>query len=143
MTTTSDRTPNGYAELFAWLLGVGKKGVRGLYLCLRGTDYQSLAEFSRNFGVCMNSVADVEKGLELCIRPMRRTLIGRHWKTAVETVQQGGSLTDALSPAREFLPGFYLPLVQAGEQSGRLAEVFQFLHEHCKADRKASCRERV
>lgn len=133
MSTTSDRTPNGYAELFAWLLHVGKKGARGLYLCVRGTDYQSLADFSRNFSVCMKSVADVEKGLELCIRPIRRTRIGRCWATAVETVQQGGTLTEALSPARESLPGFYLPLVQAGEQSGRLAEIFQFLHDHCKA----------
>ena len=133
MPTSSDRTPNGYAELFVWLRRIGKKGVRGLYLCLRGTDYQSLAEFSRNFGVCMKTVADVEKGLELCIRPMRSTLIGRRWTTAVATVQQGGTRTEALSPAREFLPGFYLPLVQAGEQSGRLAEVFQFLHDHCKA----------
>lgn len=136
MTNTSDRTPNGYAELFAWLHGIGKKGVRELYLCLLGTDYQSLSEFSLNFGVCMKTVADVEKGLELCIRPIRSTLIGRRWTTAVETVRQGGSLTEALSPAREFLPGFYLPLVQAGEQSGRLAEVFQFLHDHCKALRE-------
>ena len=133
MTTTSDRTPNGYAELFVWLHGIGKKGARGLYVCLRGTDYQSLAEFSHNFGVCMKTVADVEKGLELCIRPIRSTLIGRRWASAVQTIQRGGSLTEALSSAREFLPVFYLPLVEAGEQSGRLAEVFQFLHNHCKA----------
>ena len=133
MPTPSDRTPNGYAELLAWLHSIGKKGTRGLYLCVRSTDYQSLSEFSRNFGVCMKTVADVKKGLELCIRPMRRTPIGRRWTAAVETVQQGGTLTEALSPAHEFLPSFYLPLVQAGEQSGRLAEVFQFLHDHCKA----------
>lgn len=133
MPTTSDQAPNGYADLFAWLIGIGKKGTRGLYLCIRGTDYLSLAEFSRHFSVCMKTVGDAKRGLELCIRPIRKTPIGKRWATAVETIQKGGTLTEALSPAHEFLPIFYLPLVQAGEQAGRLAEVFEFLHEHCKA----------
>ena len=41
-------------------------------------------------------------------------------------------LPSALSFA-DLRPRFYLPLVEAGEQSGRLTDVFQFLHEHCKA----------
>ena len=119
--------------MFAWFQVMGKDAARRFYLAVRGTDYQSLAQFSHDFGVCMRTVADVEKALELCIRPMRRTPVGRHWSSAVDTIRQGGTLTEALKPAKEILPDFYLPLVSAGERSGRLAEVFQFLEEHCKA----------
>ena len=56
---------------------MGKDAVWRLYLALRVTDYHSLADFSRNFGVCMKTVADVENALKLCIRPMRKTLIGK------------------------------------------------------------------
>ena len=136
MQTGPGRSPNGYGELFTWLLGMGRAGVREFYLGLRGTDYRSLAEFSRNFGVCMKTVADVEKALELCVRPMRGTSIGRRWASAGDTIRQGGTLTEALKSAEEFLPVFYLPLVEAGERSGRLPEVFQFLYEHCKAIRE-------
>ena len=119
--------------MFSWLQGIGKDAARRFYLALCGTDYQSLAQFSHDFGVCMRTVADVEKALELCIRPLRRTPLGRHWSSAVDTVRRGGTLTEALKPAQEILPDFYLPLVSAGERSGRLAEVFQFLEEHCKS----------
>jgi type II secretory pathway component PulF len=133
MQPNPGQNPHGYAALFTWLQGMGKDAVWRLYLALRVTDYQSLADFSRNFGVCMKTVADVENALKLCIRPMRKTLIGQRWSSAVDTIRQGGTLAEALKPASEFLPDFYLPLVTAGEQSGRLAEVFHFLHEHCKA----------
>jgi len=133
MQPKTGQNPHGYAALFAWLQGMGKDAAWRLYLALRGTDYQSLAEFSRNFGVCMKTVADVESALKLCIRPMQKTPIGQRWSSAVDTIQQGGTLAEALKPASDFLPDFYLPLVTAGEQSGRLAEVFHFLHEHCKA----------
>jgi type II secretory pathway component PulF len=129
----SGQNPHGYAALFTWLQIMGNDAAWRLYLALRGTDYQSLAEFSRNFGGCMKTVADVESALKLCIRPMRNTPIGQRWSSAVDTIQQGGTLAEALKPASDFLPDFYLPLVTAGEQSGRLAEVFHFLHEHCKA----------
>ena len=119
--------------MFAWLQAMGKDAARRFYLALRGTDYRSLAQFSHDFSVCMKTVADVEKALKLCIRPIRSTPIGKRWSDAATTIRQGGTLTDALQPAGEVLPDFYLPLVAAGERSGRLAEVFQFLEEHCKA----------
>jgi type II secretory pathway component PulF len=41
-------------------------------------------------------------------------------------------LTDAFQPGAEILPPFYLPVVNAGEESGRLVEAFEYLERHCK-----------
>ena len=46
-------------------------------------------------------------------------------------MRRGETLTEALSGAEELLPPFYLPVIQAGEQSGRLAEALEFLESHC------------
>ncbi|MDE0863364.1 MAG: type II secretion system F family protein [Rubripirellula sp.] len=126
-------SPNGYAEMFVWLKAIAKERYRQTCLALRGTDYRSLAQFSHDFAVCMRTISDVEKALGLCIRPICRTPFGQRWSNAVSTIRQGGTLTEALKPAKEVLPNFYLPLVSAGERSGRLTDVFSFLEEHCKS----------
>ena len=72
------------------------------------------------------------RAVELTVRTMKGTAIGKAWRNAHLTVRDGDSLTTAFSPAHHVLPPFFLPVVRAGERSGRLDEAFAFLEEHCK-----------
>jgi general secretion pathway protein F len=44
---------------------------------------------------------------------------------------QGMPLADALEGSKRLLPHFCIPVIRAGERSGRVVEAFQFLHDHC------------
>jgi type IV pilus assembly protein PilC len=118
-------------ELPKWLLRKSLAWGRQAVFAARTPPYKKLAGFSFGLATCAESSADMVRGLELCLKPMRGTAIGERWSGAVAAVRKGSSLADALSPAKELLPPFFLPVIQAGEQSGRLGEALRFLEKHC------------
>ncbi len=118
-------------ELPKWLIRKSCEWGRQAVLAARTPPYKQLASFSFGLATCAESSADMVRGLELCLKPMRGTAIGRRWSDAVAAVSKGSSLADALRPAKELLPPFFLPVIQAGEQSGRLGEALRFLEKHC------------
>lgn len=126
------RTLANESELPRWLWTQCKAWGRRIYLILRGSDYRILTQFSHDFGTCVRTSSDVARGLELCVRPIRRTPIGRAWADSANRIRQGQTLTESMQPARESLPAFYLPVVSAGEESGRLVETFEYLERHCR-----------
>jgi len=75
---------------------------------------------------------DIARGLELCLKPFRNTAIGDRWSGAVDQVRRGSTLAQALSGADDLLPPFFLPVIEAGELSGRLDEALSFLESHCR-----------
>ena len=133
-STTIDKAAKITAdgELPRWLISKTKIALRHFWRAIRGHDYRLLAQFSHDFGTCLRSSGDVERGLDLCLKPIRRTPIGKHWQESVEKLHAGSTLAEALAPAKEFLPCFYLPVVAAGEDSGRLVESFEYLERHCR-----------
>ncbi len=119
-------------ELPRWLWRKAMTYGRRAALAVRSPCYQQLSRFSHDLATCVGSSADIVRGLELCLKPLRGTKLGDRWSGAVEQVRRGASLSAALSPAEELLPPFYLPVIRAGEQSGRLDEALRFLDTHCK-----------
>ena len=120
------------SELPRWLWTKSKVWARRFFLAVRGPDYRVLTQFSHDFGTCLRTSSDVARGLELCVRPIRRTPIGRAWIDSANEIRRGQTLTESLRPAKESLPAFYLPVVSAGEESGRLVEAFEYLERHCR-----------
>lgn len=118
-------------ELPKWLLrktlGIGGRLTAGL----RAPPYKPLASFSHDLAMCVGSSADTTRGLELCLKPLQFSRLGDRWSGAVDRIRNGSSLADALAPAEDLLPPFYLPVIRAGEESGRLVEALQFLEAHC------------
>jgi type II secretory pathway component PulF len=129
-------TPSSQAfpesELPKWLLRKAWVGIRRAAGALRAPPYKQLALFSHDLRTCIRSSADIVRGLEICLKPFRNTRIGDRWSGAVDQVRRGSTLADALSGADDLLPPFFLPVIKAGEQSGRLDEAFSFLESHCR-----------
>ncbi|MCG8652140.1 MAG: type II secretion system F family protein [Pirellulales bacterium] len=125
--------PNPFPEneLPKWLFRKSLVYGRQTLLATRPPPYKVLADFAYNLGSCVRGSADLPRGLELCIKPLRKTAIGKRWSGAAEAIRGGATLTDALAPARDLLPPFFLPVIQAGEQSGRLDDALHFLQTHC------------
>lgn len=103
-----------------------------LYRVVRGIPYAALSRFCYDLGTCVRTGVDMPRAVELTVRTMKGTAIGKAWRNAHLTVRNGDSLTKAFAPAHHVLPPFFLPVVRAGERSGRLDEAFAFLEEHCK-----------
>ena len=118
-------------ELPKWLLRQALVGIQRAAVAVRPPQYKQLARFSHDLELCARSSADIVRGLELCLKPLRNTRIGDRWTAAVDQVRRGSTLADALSPAEDLLPPFFLPVIKAGEQSGRLVEALAFLESHC------------
>ena len=132
IASVSKTNPFPENELPKWLLRKGWDGIRGVYRSGRGIPYGKLSEFSFNLRTCAQSSADIVRGLELCLKPMRGSTLGDRWSGATDALRRGKSFADALSPGEDLLPPFFLPVIRAGEESGRLVDALQFLETHCK-----------
>ncbi|WP_197231236.1 type II secretion system F family protein [Novipirellula artificiosorum] len=115
-----------------WVAKQIGSGFKRMVRLARPPQYELLARFSYDLGTCVRSSVDIVRGLELCLKALRRTRLGACWSGAVELVRSGSSLAQALRGGEDLLPPFFLPVINAGEQTGRLAEALGFLQRHCK-----------
>ncbi|MDA8745654.1 type II secretion system F family protein [Rubripirellula amarantea] len=120
------------SELPKWLLRQARYRFRNLWNAIQGPPYKLLAQFCHDFGMCVRSASDITRALVLCLKPLRQSKLGRLWIDAAAKVARGSSIADALASGQSRLPPFFLPVVRAGELSGRLDEAFSFLESHCK-----------
>ena len=120
---------NTDVEFSRQLMGVLKSKARYLLRIVRGVPYAALSRFAYDLGTCARTGVDMPRALELTVRTLKSTPVGRSLTGASEAVRNGESLAKALSPAAHTLPSFFLPVIRAGEKSGRLDEAFEFL-EH-------------
>lgn len=96
------------------------------------TPYEPLSRFASNLATCLESGVDMEKSLENASRSLARTPLASSMQVALTRVSKGASLTEALAAAEWGLPKFFLPMIQAGEQTGRVDESLRYLERHCK-----------
>lgn len=129
-TPSSEAFPE--SELPRWLLRKATDAGRRMLWAMRAPPYKVLGRFAHDLRTCVRSGVDIVKGLELSLKPFRKTAFGPRWSGAVDQVRRGESLAGALRGADDLLPAFYLPVIEAGEQSGRLEEALEFLESHCK-----------
>lgn len=127
-----DRRPFPESELPRWLAQQVAAAAAGLWRAIRPTPFRQLSQFSHQLATCAASSADLARGLELCLKPLRQSPLGNAWSNAAAHLRGGQSLEAALRPGKDCLPTFYLPVIAAGEQTGRLVEALQFLENHCR-----------
>ncbi|MGB0597942.1 MAG: type II secretion system F family protein [Rubripirellula sp.] len=120
------------SELPQWLYRKAREHAIKQWRSALGYPYEALARFSHDFGTCVRTVSDLIRGMELCVKSLAGTVFATRWAHSAEMMRGGASLAEALTPAHDRLPAFYLPVVRAGEKSGRLVDAFQFLESHCK-----------
>lgn len=131
-TTQRAENPFPEAELPKWLLRKSVDWGRQATMAARTPPYKKLASFSFDLATCAESSADLVRGLELCLKTLKGTPIGDRWGGAVDSLRRGSTLAEALVPGEDMLPPFFLPVVRAGEESGRLGEALRFLEQHCR-----------
>jgi len=78
---------------------------------------------------CLASGLPAPKALELS--GARTPAFQETVRAAVKQCDQGLTISEALAPQAKNFPRYFLPVVHAGEVSGRQAEAFQLLYQHC------------
>jgi type II secretory pathway component PulF len=94
--------------------------------------YEKLSRFAGNLATCLESGVEIKKSLETAKRSLAHTPLAGAMEVVVMRVDRGDSLATALAAAEWGLPPFFVPMVQAGEQTGRVDESLRYLEHHCK-----------
>jgi MSHA biogenesis protein MshG len=92
---------------------------------------ERLSLWAGNLATCVSSGVDLPRAL----RASSRSLFGalpELVEAVAERVEAGSELSEALQPAAAHFPAFFLPVLQCGEQTGRLDETLRYLERHCK-----------
>ena len=140
MTTTNEAETdrgsgsqtNSDIEFSKQMMRVLRSNAHHLLRIVRGVPYAELSRFAHDLGTCYRTGVDMPRAMELTVRCLKSTPVGRSLSGASDAIRSGQSIASALSPAASALPPFFLPVIGAGEKSGRLDEAFAFLEEHCK-----------
>ena len=94
-------------------------------------DNQTLWVFANAMATCLSAGLPAKKALELSGARAPSKALRKVIRVARQRCDQGMSLADALDPSVKVFPPYYLPVIRAGETSGRLVEAFQLLYHHC------------
>lgn len=78
--------------------------------------------FTYNLGILLSNRVDVIKSFEIVQRLMRNVLIEENIKKAAKMVQEGSSISNALSKEK-FLPQYIIGMIAAGESSDTVDEM--------------------
>ncbi len=78
--------------------------------------------FTYNLGVLLSNRVDVIKSFEIVQRLMRNVIVEENIKKAAKMVQEGSSISNALSKER-FLPQYIIGMIAAGESSDTVDEM--------------------
>lgn len=92
--------------------------------------YDRLAGFTNNLATCLSAGIDVKQGLRTSSGALVKA--APEFRAVWERVDHGEPLSEALRSVENRLPNFFIPVVQCGEQTGRLDEALRFLAEHCR-----------
>ncbi len=94
--------------------------------------FRELARFAGNLATCVEAGVGLEQSLKVSGRVLSGTRFGGIVDTALERMREGAELAEALDVGGARWPPFFIPLLQAGEQTGRLDESLRYLEHHCQ-----------
>jgi type II secretory pathway component PulF len=92
--------------------------------------YDQIANFAGNLSVCLASGVDLPRAIRTSSGALAKS--APEFRVVWDRVDQGESLADALRTVERNLPPFVIPVIQCGEQTGRLDQALQFLADHCR-----------
>jgi type II secretory pathway component PulF len=94
--------------------------------------FEQLSRFADSMATCLSSGLSPEKALRLSGAMVESASFQRMIADAARACDQGLTVSEALRAGGRFFPHFFLPLIAAGELSGRQVEAFALVHEHCQ-----------
>ena len=94
-------------------------------------DNASLRQFSGSLAAGLAAGLPVKKSLELAAAGIPSPDLQRVVQAALPRCDVGLPLSEALAPGAGVFPHHFLPVLRAGEMSGRLVETLQELDRHC------------
>lgn len=95
--------------------------------------YDRLALFSGTLATCVETGLALPASLEHARRALHGTALADSIPDVADAVRRGESLTDAMTTYCHIMPAFFIPVIEAGERTGRLDESLRFLETHCRA----------
>ena len=94
-------------------------------------DNQTLWLFANSMATCLAAGLPAKKALEVSGARAPSKALREVIRGALQRCDQGLSVSEALDPGVRVFPRYFLPVIRAGETSGRLVEAFQLLYQHC------------
>lgn len=91
---------------------------------------EAVSQFAFSMAACLRSGMPPRKALALSGGTGSPRRLQEAARRAAEEVERGSPISDGLARSNQSFPHFVIPVIRAGEQSGRLAEAFDLIHEH-------------
>lgn len=95
----------------------------------------SLADIEQSteqLAILLNNGLKVDKALEVLSRTNSKNGIGRVWKTILDEIKKGKSLSESIETRVDIFSSLYCEMVKIGESTGNLPKVFTRLSENLK-----------
>jgi type II secretory pathway component PulF len=93
--------------------------------------WDALSRFAFSMATCLGSGMPQRKALELSAGAGHLRSLDRVTGTALARCDRGLTISEALEPQRRLFPGFFLPVIRAGELGGRHVEAYELVQAHC------------
>ena len=94
--------------------------------------YRAIAMFVGNLATCLHGGVGLEQSVKTCGRSLQATQFGHVVDGAMQAIRNGATQSDSLDARGARWPPFFLPVLRAGEQSGRVDESLRYLEHHCR-----------
>ena len=86
-----------------------------------------IVAFSQLFGGCIESGLTIKESLELLSKQIKSKILRDKIGTIIIDIESGTSISDSFKKHTDVFPIFYPMLLKAGEASGDLAEVLEYI----------------
>ncbi|MCA9356510.1 type II secretion system F family protein [Candidatus Nomurabacteria bacterium] len=91
---------------------------------------KDLVIFSRQIATLFEAQVSALKAFNLLSENAENKLLKRQLAQVAQDIQAGSSISGALAKHKDVFSNFYINMVKAGEESGKLTETFNFLAEY-------------
>src|SRR6185295_8721555 len=91
---------------------------------------QNLAALCRRLAIALSSGIDVRRVFKREAEDASNLAVRAQLTAISDAISHGESVTDAVRPAGDYFPELFHDMVEVGEHTGSLAEVFRHLAEH-------------
>tara|TARA_A100001015_G_scaffold318505_1_gene438596 strand:+ start:694 stop:1896 length:1203 start_codon:yes stop_codon:yes gene_type:complete len=89
-----------------------------------------IVAFSQLFGGCIESGLSIKESLELLSKQIRNTILKEKCKIIITDIETGTSISDSFKKHTDVFPVFFPMLLKAGEASGNLAGVLEYISSY-------------
>jgi type IV pilus assembly protein PilC len=91
---------------------------------------QDIVILSRQMSTLFEAQVSALKAFTLLAENTENKLLGRKLNTIVADLQAGSSIAGAMAKQNDVFSDFYINMIKAGEESGKLTQVFTFLADY-------------